>query len=59
MEEIVNGLNGIIDPKYVTWATVAYLASQALGRIYLAIVNGGGLKSIFSAVWLGSNKPKE
>ena len=57
--DLINQLTGLVDQKYITLAIVAYLASQAMGRIYAAVVNGGGLRSILSAVWLGTNTPKQ
>ncbi len=33
-------------------------ASVMVGRVYQAVVNGGGIKGILSAIWLGTNSPK-
>lgn len=32
--------------------------SPYLGRAYHALANGGGLKGVVSAIWLGTNTPK-
>lgn len=56
--EIIDQLAGIIPPKYVTYLTALFIASQVLGRIYQAIVSGGGLRSILRGIWLGTNTPK-
>lgn len=36
----------------------AVLLSPFIGRTYHAVVTGGGLKAIISAIWLGTNAPK-
>ena len=59
MDSLIEQLNGIVPAKYVTYATAAYVASQAAGRIYHAIVQGGGLRGIISALWFGTNTPKQ
>jgi len=53
--EFIDQLTAVVPTKYVAWLTFLYVVSQGLGRIYKAIVNGGGLKSILSAIWLGTN----
>ncbi len=55
--EFVEQLSGLVDKKYITLLTVAFIGSQVLGRIYQAIVSGGGLRSICRAIWLGTNTP--
>lgn len=59
MDDIINQLNGVIDAKYVTWLTAAFVASQVLGRLYQAIVKGGGIRAMARAIWFGTNTPKE
>lgn len=39
------------------WTVAAFAISLIVGRVYKAIVNGGGLKSILASVWLGTNQP--
>lgn len=59
MDEIINQLTAIVPPKYAALLTTLFVASQVLGRIVQAIRTGGGLRSILSSIWLGTNKPKE
>jgi len=59
MNEIINQLTAIVPPKYAALLTTLFVASQVLGRIVQAVRTGGGLKSILSSIWLGTNKPKE
>lgn len=57
--DIIDQLAGVIPPKYVTYLTALFIGSQVLGRVYQAIVSGGGLKTICKAIWLGTNTPKQ
>lgn len=59
MDDIINQLNGIIPSKYLSLLTALYVFSTAAGRIVQAIRTGGGLKSILTGLWLGTNVPKD
>lgn len=47
-----------IPEKYRHWISVAVMVSPVITRAYHAIASGGGIKGIFSAIWLGTNTPK-
>ena len=59
MEDLLTQLTGTVPTKWITWLTAAYVISQGLGRIYHAIAAGGGIKGIFTALWLGTNTTPE
>lgn len=59
MEEIVNQLNGVIPPKYLSLLTALFVGSQVVGRMLHAIRNGGGLRAILMGVWFGTNTDKQ
>lgn len=48
----------LLSPEHVTYATAVYVLCQSLGRVYAAIVKGGGLKGIWSGLIFGTNTPK-
>lgn len=56
-ESILTGLTGLTPQQqiYVTWLV---MICSALGKLYSSITNGGGLKKIFTRLWLGENLPK-
>lgn len=58
MNEILEPLATVIPPKYAGMLAFLLVLSQVLGRIFQALRTGGGLKSLFSAIWLGTNQPK-
>ena len=45
--------------KWRLWVIIIALASPYLTRAYYAVANGGGLKGIARAIWLGTNTPKD
>jgi hypothetical protein len=59
MNDLLTQLTGTVPTKWITWLTAAYVISQGLGRIYHAIAAGGGIKGIFTALWLGTNTTPE
>lgn len=52
-------LDKVIPPHYRGWLALALAISPYLTRAYHAIVTGGGLRGMFSAIWLGTNLPKD
>jgi hypothetical protein len=46
-----------IPPKWLVYATAAWLLLQNAGRVYQAIRNGGGLVGVWRGVMYGSNVP--
>jgi hypothetical protein len=52
----IPGLN-LIPEKYRGLALFIVAVSPYLTRAYHAIVIGGGIKGVFSAIWLGTNTP--
>jgi len=44
--------------KWRGWAMLLILASPYLTRAYHALSNGGGVRGVFAAIWLGTNMPK-
>jgi hypothetical protein len=59
MNDLITQLTGTLPTKWITWITAAYVISQGIGRIYHAITSGGGIKGIFTALWLGTNTTPE
>jgi hypothetical protein len=57
--DLIEQLNGLVSSDAMNWIVIAFIGSQVLGRAYTAVVKGGGLKSIVSAIWLGTNTPKD
>jgi len=53
----MNDLINIIPPKYHTLALLILALSPYVTRGFYAIVKGGGIKGIISAIWLGTNTP--
>lgn len=49
----------VVPPKYHVWAVALLAVSPYVTRAYHAIANGGGIRGIFSAIWLGTNLPKD
>lgn len=54
----IPGLSLIPEPWRSRLVLTAILSPIA-GRVYKAIVNGGGIKGILSAIWLGTNTPEK
>lgn len=50
-------LMDVVGPKYLPWINIVLVISFMAGRIYHAVVKGGGLKGIACALWLGTNTP--
>ena len=48
----------LLDSKWAHLATMAVVLLGILGRIYKAVVNGGGLVSIWHALLYGTNTPR-
>jgi hypothetical protein len=54
MEQFIN----LVPEKYRTYALLALAVSPYITRGIHAIASGGGIKGVFSAIWLGTNTPK-
>lgn len=55
----MDGIIQYIPEKWRGTLLVAVALSPYLTRAYHAIANGGGIKGVFSAIWLGTNTPKQ
>lgn len=55
MEDLIN----IIPAKFHAPALFLLAISPYLTRAYYSLINGGGIRGVFSAIWLGTNKPKD
>lgn len=50
-------IENIVPPKYRTALVIAIAISPYLTRAYHALSQGGGIKGVLSAIWLGTNIP--
>ena len=50
-------IDKVLPPKYHTLAVAIVLLSPYLTRAWHALMTGGGLRGVFSAIWLGTNTP--
>lgn len=55
MDDLIN----IIPEKWRGTVLVLIAISPFITRAYHAVVTGGGLRSIISAIWFGTNTPKD
>jgi len=53
----IPGLNALPE-SLRQWLIIALVISPYLTRAYYAVRNGGGIKGIFTSIWLGTNTPK-
>ena len=53
----IPGLN-FLPERWRGWAMAVILLSPYVTRAYHAVANGGGFKSILSAIWFGTNAPR-
>lgn len=53
----IPGLN-LLPEKLRVWVIIAVALSPYITRALYAIRNGGGIKGIFTSIWLGTNTPK-
>lgn len=58
MNEIFEPLATVVPQKYAGQLALLLVVSQVLGRAFHALRAGGGLKSLFTSVWLGTNTPR-
>jgi len=54
----IPGLNLLPDQLRI-WFLVLLVLSPYITRAFYALRSGGGLKGIFTSIWLGTNTPKE
>lgn len=59
MDELINQLNAVVPQKYQAWLLLAYVLSTQAGRAMRALADGRGIKGTISAVWLGTNAPRD
>ena len=55
MNDLLTSIGGLIPTKYVPFLALLPL----VGRAYNAIKNGGGLRGIWRAIWLGVDTPSQ
>jgi len=53
----IPGLN-LLPEKWMGWVLLLIALSPYITRGYYALANGGGLKGVMSAIWIGTNTPK-
>lgn len=58
MDEALKPIINLIPEKWRTTALLLFIAAPYLTRAYHAVVTGGGLVSIWRAIWFGTNTPK-
>ena len=58
-EQIPTEIAGLFSERTLIWATAAWVLLQNAGRLYQAIVAGGGLVSIWRGLVFGTNVPTE
>lgn len=56
--ETLDSLINLVPAKYRNVALILLAVSPYLTRAYHALASGGGLRGVFSAIWLGTNTPK-
>ena len=54
---IIPGVN-MLPPQWQGYAALLLAASPYITRAIYAIRNDGGIRGIFSSIWLGTNTPK-
>ena len=54
----IDKILSFIPEKYRSVVVVAVMASPYLTRAVYSIMNGGGIRGIIRAIWLGTNTPK-
>ena len=57
MKEL-EGILGFIPEKYRSLVVLTVMLSPYVTRAIYAIMHGGGIKGILTAIWLGTNTPK-
>lgn len=58
MNEILEPIATAVPAKYAGQVALLLVLSQVLGRMFHALRTGGGLKALFTSVWLGTNTPR-
>lgn len=48
----------VLPAKWHGWAVAVLAVSPYVSRAYHALASGGGIRGVFSAIWLGTNTPK-
>ncbi len=59
MTEIPPAVLNAIPPKWLVYVNAGLVISFAAGRVYTSLKNCGGLKGIFTSIWLGSSTVKK
>lgn len=52
-------LLNLVPSKYQHWIVAAGLIAPYIGRVYHALVNGGGIMGAWRAIMFGTNAPKD
>ena len=55
MDDVIH----VIPEKWRGTVLVFIAISPYLGRAYHSVINGGGVRGMFNAIWFGTNTPKE
>lgn len=58
----VSGIGSILKAdatQIAAWSALISVVTAFIGRVFQSVISGGGLRSILSAVWLGTNVPKK
>ena len=55
----MNDIIQYIPEKYRNYVLLILLGSPYVTRALHAVMNGGGIKGIFAAIWLGTNTPNQ
>lgn len=50
-------VNAAVPAQYAGYTSLALIALMWLGRGLKALMNGGGIKGLFSSIWFGTNTP--
>ncbi len=59
MKELIDSVLPFIPEKYRSVVATLVVASPMITRAIYALMNGKGIKGIFSSIWLGTNAPKD
>ena len=59
MDDLINRLTAILPAKYRETIVLFAILSPYITRSVHALMNGKGIKGVFSAIWCGTNTPKQ
>ena len=55
----IDKILGFIPEKYRSAVVLIVALSPYVSRAIYSVINGGGIKGIITAIWLGTNVPKQ